>query len=187
MKTKLHSIVLTMALVTALTGVFASASRADTAAEIDLAVDAAIQKLYRSIPSTKNLAGIAKGILVFPNVIKAGLLVGGQLGEGALRVDGKTIGYYRTVAASYGWQAGAQTFGFALFFMSDDALSYLESSDGWEIGVGPSIVVADQGTAKAMTTTTTKDDIYAFFFDQQGLMAGLGLQGSKITPIVPEP
>jgi lipid-binding SYLF domain-containing protein len=101
-------------------------------------------------------------------------------------VGGKTVGYYNTVAASYGLQAGTQSFGYALFFMTDKGLEFLESSDGWEVGVGPSIVVMDQGRAKSFSTMTAKDDIYAFFFSQEELMAGLGLQGSKISKINPE-
>jgi lipid-binding SYLF domain-containing protein len=159
---------------------------ADGAAESDRDVDSALQKLYRTSPAAVALSKVAKGVLVYPSIIKAGLIVGGQYGEGALRVGGKTVGYYNTVAASYGLQAGAQSFGYALFFMTDKGLEFLESSDGWEVGVGPSIVVMDQGRAKSFSTTTAKDDIYAFFFSQEELMAGLGLQGSKISKINPE-
>ena len=159
---------------------------AETAAEIDRDVDIAIEKLYAGSSAAKELSKVAKGILVFPNVIKGGLIVGGQYGVGALREGGKSVGYYNTAAASYGLQAGAQSFGYALFFLSESALEYLTTSKGWEIGVGPSITVVDEGLAKSMTTTTAKDDIYAFFFGQKGLMAGLGLQGSKITPISPD-
>ena len=159
---------------------------ADTAAEIDRDADTALQKLYKSSPAAVKLSETAKGVLVYPDVIKAGLLVGGQYGEGALRVGGKTVGYYNTVAASYGLQAGAQSFGYALFFMTDEALDYLKSSDGWEVGIGPSLVVVDEGVAKSLTTSTAKDDIYAFIFNQEGLMAGLGIQGSKISSITPE-
>ena len=159
---------------------------ADTAAEIDRDVDSALQKLYKRSPAAVKLSKTARGILVYPDVIKAGLLIGGQYGEGALRVDGKTAGYYNTVAASYGLQAGAQSFGYALFFMTDETLDYLNSSDGWEVGIGPSIVVVDEGAATSLTTTTGKDDVYAFIFNQEGLMAGLGIQGSKITSITPE-
>ena len=106
-------------------------------------------------------------------------------GEGALRIGGKTRGYYRSVAASYGLQAGIQKFGYALFFLSDDDLKYLKSSGGWEIGVGPSVVVVDEGMARSFTTTTARSGVYAFFFNQKGLMAGLGIQGSKITEIHP--
>jgi lipid-binding SYLF domain-containing protein len=101
-------------------------------------------------------------------------------------VDGQTVGYYNTVAASYGLQAGAQKFGYALFFITDSALDYLKKSSGWEIGVGPSVVLVDEGLASSLTTSTAKDDIYAFFFNQEGLMAGLGLQGAKITQITPD-
>jgi lipid-binding SYLF domain-containing protein len=161
----------------------ALASASETAAQLDRDVDNAIQKLYAGSAAAKELSKTAKGMLVFPDVIKAGLLVGGQYGKGALLVDGKTSAYYSTVAASYGLQAGAQSFGYAMFFMKDEALKYLGKSDGWEVGVGPSVVVVDEGLAKSLTTTTAKDDIYVFFFDQTGLMAGLGIQGSKITKI----
>jgi lipid-binding SYLF domain-containing protein len=103
-----------------------------------------------------------------------------------LRVDGQTVGYYNTVAASYGLQAGAQTFGYAMFLMNDAALAYLNRSEGWEVGVGPSVVIMDEGLAKSLTTSTAKDDIYAFIFGQKGLMAGFSLQGSKITRITPD-
>ena len=94
--------------------------------------------------------------------------------------------YYNTVAASYGFQAGVQKFGYALFFMTESAMAYLRKSGGWEIGVGPGIVIVDEGLARSLTTTTAKEDIYAFIFDQKGLMGGIGLQGSKITRITPD-
>ena len=128
---------------------------------------------------------VAKGILVFPNIIKGGLIVGGQYGKGELIIDGKSAGFYNTVAASYGLQIGAQTFGYVMFLMTDSALNYLEKSSGWEIGVGPTVVVVDSGVAKTLTSSTAKEDIYAFCYSQSGLMAGLGLQGSKITRIHP--
>jgi len=158
---------------------------AASAAVIDKEVDLAIEKLYASTPAAKELAKVSKAVLVFPDVVKAGLIVGGQYGEGALRVDGKTVGYYNTVAASYGLQAGAQSFGYAMFLMNDSALNYLKKSEGWEVGVGPTVVVMDEGLAKNLTTSTAKDDIYAFIFGQKGLMAGIGIQGSKITRITP--
>jgi lipid-binding SYLF domain-containing protein len=161
-------------------------SQAATAGEINRDVDGALQTLYRTTPAAKNLAKIAKGVLVFPDIIKAGLIVGGQYGEGALRVGGKTTGYYRTVAASYGLQAGAQSYGYALFFLDNEGIQYLKNSKGWEIGVGPSVVIVDEGVARSLTTTTVKSGIYAFIFQQKGLMAGIGIQGSKITQITPE-
>ncbi len=159
---------------------------ASTAQEIDQSVDKALQDLFAKSPEARQLAKMAKGILVFPKIYKAGFIVGGQYGEGALKVNGRSVAYFKSVGASYGLQAGVQSFGYALFFMTDDALKYILNSNGWEIGVGPSIVVVDAGTAKNITTTTTKKDIYAFIFSQKGLMAGLGLQGTKITPFHPE-
>lgn len=161
-------------------------SQAATAGEINHDVDGALQSLYQTVPAAKNLAKIAKGILVFPNIIRGGLGIGGQYGEGALRENGKTIGYYKTMAASYGLQAGVQTFGYALFFIDDESLAYLKKSKGWELGVGPSLVVVDKGAATSLTTSTVKSGIYAFIFKQKGLMAGIGIQGSKITKITPE-
>lgn len=159
---------------------------AATAGEINRDVSNALTVLYRTTPAAKEMASIAKGVLVFPSIIKGGFIIGGQYGEGALRVGGKTTGYYRTVAASYGLQAGAQSFGYALFFLSDADLAYLGKSDGWEIGVGPTVVVMDEGLARSFSTTTAKSGIYAFFFNQKGLMAGLGIQGSKITRFQPD-
>lgn len=159
-------------------------------AEIDRDAKAALQTLYENNAMAKTLAGKAKAVLVFPSIIKGGFLVGGQYGDGALVRNGMVVGYYNTVAASYGLQAGGQKFGYAMFFMTDKALVYLDSSDGWEVGVGPSVVVVDKETAaafgKSMTTSSLQDDIYAFIFSQKGLMAGLGLQGSKITRINPK-
>ncbi len=158
---------------------------AGTAAEIDKEVALALEKLYARSPAAKELSKVAKGVLVFPDVIKAGLIVGGQYGEGALIVGGKTAGYYNTVSASYGLQAGAQSFGYAMFFMTEKAIGYLDKSGGWEVGVGPTVVVVDEGIAKNLSSTTAKEDIYGFIFGQKGLMAGIGLQGSKITKITP--
>jgi len=146
-------------------------------------VHAALDKLYASEPVAKMIGEKAKAILVFPNIVKAGFIVGGQYGEGALLRDGKIVAHYNSVAGSYGLQAGVQSFGYALFLMNDKVIGYLDSSDGWELGVGPSIVIVDKGKAKSLTTLTLKDDVYAFIFNQKGLMAGLGIQGSKITKL----
>jgi len=158
-------------------------AQAASAAELGRDANAVLKTLYARIPKAQELAAKSKGILVFPGVYKAGFLVGGLYGEGVLLKDGKAVAYYNTVAASYGLQAGAQKYGYAMFFMNDAALQYLNKSDGWELGTGPSIVVVDAGVAGGLSTSTARDDIYAFIFDQKGLMAGLGLQGSKITKI----
>ncbi|MGR4871128.1 YSC84-related protein [Variovorax sp. LARHSF232] len=177
---------LVVALVTLAPAGIANAQSATTptAIEIDRDVDAAIKRLH-AMPAAKTLAAKAHAVLVFPQIVKGGLVVGAQYGKGALRKDGKTLAYYETVSATYGLQAGVQKFGYALVFMNRGALAYLDRSDGWEVGVGPSVVVVDAALARSITTTTLKDDVYAFVFDQSGLMAGLGLQGSKITKIDP--
>jgi lipid-binding SYLF domain-containing protein len=123
----------------------------------------------------------AKGVLVFPAVTKAGFMIGGFHGDGVLLKNGQVSGYYKTTGASYGLQAGVQKYGYALFFMSESALRYVDQTQGWEIGVGPSVVIVDEGKGKSLTTTTGREDVYAFIFDQRGLMAGMGLQGSKIS------
>ncbi len=128
----------------------------------------ALKDLYATNSMAKLLGGKAKGILVFPNIVKAGFMFGGQMGDGVLTKKGKIAGYYNSVAASYGLQAGVQVFGYALFFMNDAALAYLDKSGGWEVGVGPSIVVVDTGAGKSMTTTTLTQDVYAFIFRSEG-------------------
>ncbi len=156
---------------------------AATAEELNRDAAAALDELTSKSPAAKDLAQRAVGILVFPGIYKAGFIVGAQRGEGVLLVNGRPAGYYRTTGGSYGLQAGAQKYGYALMFMSNDALDYLERTKGWEIGVGPSVVVVDEGMGRSMTTTTAKEDVYAFIFSQKGLMGGLGLQGNKITKI----
>jgi lipid-binding SYLF domain-containing protein len=157
-----------------------------SAAELSRSANNALQKLYAKIPAAKAIGEQAHAVLVFPGVTKAGLGIGGQYGEGALLKGGKAVAYYNTAGASYGLQAGAQTYGYAMFFMNAAALKQLDKTDGFEVGVGPSVVVLDEGMAKSMTSTTMKDDVYAFVFAQKGLMAGLGIQGNKITRISPK-
>ena len=156
------------------------------AAEIDRDVDEALRSLYAHNAPARALAARASAILVFPEVVKGGFMVGAQYGEGALRINNRSVGYYSTTSVSYGLQAGVQKFGYALFLMDKDAIRYVDQSDGWELGVGPSIVLVDEGVARTLTTTTAQDDIYAFIFDQKGLMAGVGIQGSKISRIRPK-
>jgi lipid-binding SYLF domain-containing protein len=162
--------------------------RRATQTEIRKAGTNALQELYKTMPLAKSLAPKAKAILIFPKIYKAGFVVGGQSGDGvSLTPSGFPLGYYNISAASYGLQIGAQGFSYALFLMSDEAVEYVKKTAGWEIGVGPSVVLVDEGIAKTLTTTTAKADVYSFVFEQKGLMAGIGLQGSKITRITPEP
>lgn len=156
---------------------------AATAAELNADGKAALNRLYAQSSKAKKYGQTARAILVFPKIVKVGLMVGGQGGEGVLLVKGKPAGYYKIGAASFGLQAGGQSFSYALFLMNDKALTYLQKSDGWAIGSGPSVVIVDKGAAKSTTSTTIAKDVYAFPFGQKGLMAGLGLEGSKITPI----
>jgi lipid-binding SYLF domain-containing protein len=162
------------------------AAVAASASEINQDSTQALTKLYQTTPGSKALADKAKAVLIFPKIVKGGFIVAGQYGDGALRKAGKTIGYYRSVSASVGFQAGGQSFGYVLFFMDNDSLSYLEKSDGWELGSGPSLVVLDKGFGKNLSTTTLQKGVYAYIFGQKGLMGGVGIQGSKITKITPE-
>jgi lipid-binding SYLF domain-containing protein len=160
---------------------------AASAHEIDRSATQTLATLYKNTPDAKVLANKAVAVLVFPSIVKAGFIIGGQFGDGALRKQGKSVAYYRSVAASYGLQAGGQTFGYVLFFMDEASVQYLDKSDGWELGSGPSFVVLDEGFGKALSTTTLQKGVYAFIFNQKGLMGGIGLQGSKITKINPNP
>lgn len=166
----------------------ASASLLNTAGAAtaeDLNADSrqALQALYKTHPFAETISQKAKAVLVFPNIVKAGLVFGGSYGEGVLMQGTKVEDYYNTVSGSWGLQAGAQSYGYAVFLMTDKALKYLADSKGWEIGVGPTVVVVDEGVAKNLSSSTLKDDAYAFIFDQQGLMAGISIEGSKISKI----
>jgi lipid-binding SYLF domain-containing protein len=180
-----NCLITVLALIVFAVGAFSHVGTASAASAEQLDRDArkALENLYAKSESAKATGEKAVAVLVFPGIVKGGFIVGGQYGEGALIRNGKTVGFYNTVAASYGLQAGLQKFGYALFFQTEDALKWIDKSDGWEIGVGPSIVVVDVGAAASMTSTTLQSEIYAFFFDQKGLMAGLGLQGTKITKL----
>ena len=159
---------------------------APSASQIDSSASSSLAALYSQNPAAKALGAKARAVLVFPDIRKGAFIVGAQYGYGALRKGGTTVAYYRTGAASYGFQAGVKQFGYALFFMTDAALNYLNASGGWAIGTGPSLVVVDQGMARSLTTTSLRADVYAFVFDQKGLMGGVGIEGSKITRIMPQ-
>ena len=164
-----------------------AAALAASASAIDRDAKASLAQLYQNTPGAKALADKAVAILVFPSIVKGGFIIAGQFGDGALRKSGKTVAYYRSLAASYGFQAGIQAFGYVLFFMDDASLQYLDNSEGFELGVGPSLVVLDAGFGKNLSTTTLQKGVYAFIFDQKGLMGGMGIQGTKITRINPYP
>ncbi len=168
----------------------ASGPATATADASDLARDSrtALKSLYAQNPKARSLGSRAKGVLVFPQITKGGFMVGGMGGNGALvRPGGGISEFYQTGGLSYGLQAGVQQYGYALFLMDNEAFANLNRSDGWEIGSSPSLVVVDKGMASSLTTATIDKGTYAFFFNQRGLMGGLGLQGSKITRINPAP
>jgi lipid-binding SYLF domain-containing protein len=143
----------------------------------------ALRQLLDSNPNAARVAKSAVAILVFPSIVKAGFVFGAAYGEGELQQGGKVDGYYNSFTGSWGLQAGAQSYGYVVFLMNQHALSYLRESHGWEIGVGPTVVVVNEGIAKNLSTSTLQDDAYAFIFDQKGLMLGISLEGSKISHI----
>ena len=156
---------------------------AATAEDLDKDSRQALQTLYQTEPVAETLSRTAKAVLVFPNIIKAGLVFGGSYGEGELIEGSKVVDYYNSVTGSWGLQAGAQSYGYAVFLMTDKAIQYVKDTKGWEIGVGPTVVVVDEGVAKNLSTSSLKDDAYAFIFNQQGLMAGVSIEGTKISKI----
>ncbi len=158
---------------------------AASASQIDRDASQSLTTLYKNTPGAKALGDKAVAVLVFPSIVKGGFIIAGQFGDGALRKNGKTAAYYRSLAASYGFQAGVQGYGYVLFFMDQASLQYLDNTAGFELGTGPSLVVLDEGFGKNFSTTTLQKGIYAFIFDQKGLMGGVGIQGSKITRINP--
>jgi len=164
-------------------GVMLTSANAATTADLDRESNQALQMLYKSNPVAESLSKKAKAILIFPNIVKAGLVFGGAYGEGELQQGSKVDGYYNSVTGSWGLQAGAQSYGYAVFLMTSKAVRYIHRSQGWELGVGPTVVVVNQGIAKNLSTSTLKDDAYAFIFDQQGLMLSLSIEGTKISRI----
>lgn len=172
-----------------LTSLFILASsnaHAASAREMQSSAREALQTLYKTTPGASSLGSRAAGILVFPEIYKAGFVVAGHYGNGVLFKGDTVAGYYNTTAASVGWQAGAEKFGYAIFFMTPEDLRYLEKSDGWEISALPSLTVVDRGLAEKLSSTTSQKGMYAFFFSQAGLMGGLSLEGAKITRINPD-
>lgn len=166
-----------------LTWLTAGQAEAATAAEIDAEVDTALARLVRETPVAQQLIDSAAGVLVFPSIIKGGFGIGGEYGEGALRQNGVTTSYYNIASISYGFQLGAQGFSQVMIFTTEDALQFLADSQGFEVGADAGVAVADVGAGGALTSTTLQSPIIAFVFGQKGLMAGISIEGSKITQI----
>jgi lipid-binding SYLF domain-containing protein len=162
-----------------------TAARADHREELAADAIRALHKLEAVEPRSRFFARHARAVLVFPSVLKAGFVFGGETGNGVLLVHGAPEAYYNLTGGSWGLQIGGQDFGYALFFMTDGSLAYLRRSDGFSAGAGPSIVVVNKGAGAEADTTTLTHDVYAFPFSQKGLMADLTLQGTKITRIHP--
>ena len=161
----------------------ANVAKAATAEELNQQAEMALESLYATNPVAKEISSEAEAVLVFPNIVKAGLVFGGAYGEGVMKEDGEVVDYYNSVTGSWGLQAGAQSYGYAVFLMNDEAVGHVKETHGWELGVGPTVVVVDEGVAKNLSTSTLRDDAYAFVFDQLGLMAGVSIEGTKITQI----
>lgn len=167
------------------------AARAEDAAVIDTRVNLALRQLFEERPGTRDLAAKAHGVLVMPRIVKGGFIVGGRYGEGALRMDvgqgedglGRTVAYYSLGGASVGFQAGLQESTQALFFLDEGALERFRSSEGWTAGVDAEVTILDQGATLTTSSQVAQQPILAFVFDQDGLMAGASIEGSKYTLI----
>jgi lipid-binding SYLF domain-containing protein len=156
---------------------------AATAREIDVSVDVALEKFYKEVPGSQGFTKKAKAVLVFPSVIKAGIGLGAEYGEGAMRMGGKTVDYYNTMAASIGFQLGAQAKSIVMLFMENAALKEFRNSEGWKAGVDGSVALINLGMGDSLDTTNVKDPIVAFIFGQKGLMYNLTLEGSKFNKL----
>ena len=156
---------------------------AATAKEIDVSVEVTLERFNKEIPGAESFIKKAKGVLIFPQVIKAGFGIGGEYGEGALRIGGKTVEYYSTMAASIGFQLGAQTKSIILVFTKEDALKAFRNSDGWKARVDGSVALIPLGMGDSLDTTTVKDPIVAFVFGQKGLMYNLTIEGAKFNKL----
>jgi lipid-binding SYLF domain-containing protein len=163
----------------------AESAWAKTAKEINTNVNACLERFYKQVKGGKELAGKAKGMLVMPGVIKAGLIVGGEYGEGALRVGSKTVSYYNLAAGSVGLQIGGEAKDFVILFMTDESLKQFQASKGWEVGVDGNVALVNIGGGERIDFTKMKDPIIGFVFDVKGLMADISLKGAKFTKITP--
>jgi lipid-binding SYLF domain-containing protein len=161
----------------------APSSFAATAKEIDASVDVALERFESEVKGGKEFLKAAKGVLVLPRVIKAGFVVGGEYGEGALKINGKTVAYYSIAAGSFGLQIGVQEKNIILVFMQDEALTKFCNSSGWQIGIDGSVAIINVGVEGSIDSTQFKEPIIGFVFGQRGLMADVSLEGAKITKI----
>ena len=169
--------------VSVLSLMFVTSAGAGSAKSIDFDVNEALAEFDKQVKGSKGFLKKAKGVLVFPSVIKAGFGIGGEYGEGVLRINGKSVDYYNTMAASIGFQIGAQAKTIILAFMKKNALDKFQNSDGWKVGVDGSVALITVGMGDSLDTINATDPIVAFVFGQKGLMYNLTLEGSKFNKL----
>jgi lipid-binding SYLF domain-containing protein len=165
---------------------FVSVSHAKTVQEINASADAAMARFKKDVKGAEEYLKIAKGVLVMPNITKAGLIIGGQYGQGALRIGGKSVDYYSMVAGSIGYQIGAEQYDMVILFTTDEALKRFRTSEGWEAGVDGDITLIEVGADVSIETLRSQNPIVGFVFDQKGLMVGVSIKGAKFTKIRPD-
>ena len=170
-------------LITVIVFFFSINSFAKTAKEIDASVDVTIKRFYKQVKGAKNLVKKSKGMLVMPNVVKGAFIIGGEYGEGALRIRGKSVDYYNTISGSIGFQIGGQAKDIILLFMTDKVLKQFRASKGWEAGVDGNVALITVGAGERADTTTSKEPILGFVFDSKGLIADISLKGAKFTKL----
>jgi len=180
---KIKQLIRLLLLISAISALFSSNLFAKTAKEIDASVDVAIQRFYKQVEGAREFVKASKGMLVMPNVIKGAFIVGGEYGEGALRIGGKSVDYYNTISGSIGFQIGGESKDIILLFMTDEALRNFRASKGWEAGVDGNVALISIGAGERADTTTTKDPIVGFVFDAKGLIADISLKGAKFTKL----
>ncbi|MDO9596098.1 MAG: YSC84-related protein [Azoarcus sp.] len=171
---------------TLLTFLAVGAAQADSAREIDAHADAALSEFRKSVKGADEYLAAAKGVLVVPEVKKVGLVVGGQWGEGALRIDGKTVDYYRMTAASVGFQAGVQQANYLFVFLTEEALSTFRKGKGWDAGIDAGVTLIDESVGASVSALKAKSSVVAFVFGKEGLMGGYSLKGQKLNKFKPE-
>jgi lipid-binding SYLF domain-containing protein len=178
-----NALVLLLAMVPIMPMSVISQAGAATAEDLERDSRNALNTLIRTSAFAETLSRSARAVLVFPNIVKAGFVFGGSYGEGVLIRGAEVVDYYNSVSGSWGFQIGAQSYGYVVFLMSEDAVRYIDETKGLELGVGPTVVLVDEGVAKNLSTSSLQDDAYAFIFSQQGLMAGISIEGTKISRI----
>ena len=170
-------------LITVISAFLSSHSLAKTEKEVDASVDVAIERFYKQVKGAKEFVKTSKGMLVMPNVKKGAFIIGGEYGEGALRIGGKSVDYYKTVSGSIGFQIGGESKDIILLFITDEALKQFRASKGWEAGVDGNVALISVGAGGRADTTTLKDPIVGFVFDAKGLIADISLKGSKFSKV----